>query len=190
MIGIIEILQREHRNIEKLLDVIEQELGVFDRGEHPDYEVLGAVIDYFRHYPDTCHHPKEDLIYEKFKSRDPAQAKLVANLRAEHREGAARLRRAAHAIDNVLNDQDLLRDTVDRIVRDFVDGERKHIALEEREVFPAIVKALKAADWAEIALTLADRYGVPSQPAFEARFSALCRNILDLEKAAAADRQA
>lgn len=189
MIGIIEVLQREHRNIEKLLDVIEQELGVFDRGEHPDYEILGAAIDYFRNYPDTCHHPKEDLIYEKFKSRDPARAELVANLRAEHREGAARLRRAAHAIENVLNDQDLLRETVDRIVRDFVNGERKHIALEEREVFPAIVRALKSADWAEIALTLADRYGVPSQPLFEAQFSALSRNILDLEKAAAADRR-
>jgi|SRR5271169_4236891 hemerythrin-like domain-containing protein len=190
MIEIIEILQQEHRNIEKLLDVIEQELSVFDRGEHPDYEVLGAVIDYFKNYPDTCHHPKEDVIYEKFKSRDPTRAAAMADLQAEHREGAARLRRVAHAIENVLNDQDLLRETVDRIIRDFVDGERKHIALEELEVFPAIVAVLQPADWADIALTLADRYGAPSRPDFEEQFSTLRRSILDLEKAAAADRRA
>jgi hemerythrin-like domain-containing protein len=44
MIEIIEILRQEHRNLEKLLGVMEQELGVFDRGDGPDYEVLGAII--------------------------------------------------------------------------------------------------------------------------------------------------
>ncbi|MGB8068661.1 MAG: hemerythrin domain-containing protein, partial [Pseudolabrys sp.] len=44
MIEIIEILRQEHRNLEKLLRVMEQELRVFDRGECPDYEVFGAII--------------------------------------------------------------------------------------------------------------------------------------------------
>jgi hypothetical protein len=42
-----------------------------------------------------------------------------------------RLRRVAQAIESVLNDQELLRESVDRIVRDFIDNERKHIALEK-----------------------------------------------------------
>jgi len=189
MIEIIEILRQEHRNIEKLLDVLEQELSVFDRGEHPDYDVFGAVIEYFKNYPDTCHHPKEDVIYEKFKQRDPARAAQVADLQAEHREGAARLQRVAQAIEQVLNDQDLLREAVDHIVRDFIAGERKHIALEEQEVFPAIVTALQPADWADIALTLADRYDSPAEPDVEEQFSTLRRNILNLEKIAAAERR-
>jgi hemerythrin-like domain-containing protein len=45
---------------------MEQELSVFDRGERPDYEVFAAVIEFFKKYPDSCHHPKEDIIYEKF----------------------------------------------------------------------------------------------------------------------------
>ena len=40
MVEIIEILRWEHRNIEKLLSVLEQELGVFARAERPDYEVI------------------------------------------------------------------------------------------------------------------------------------------------------
>jgi hypothetical protein len=44
MVEIIEILRQEHRNLEKLLRVMEQELSVFDRGERPDYEVFGAII--------------------------------------------------------------------------------------------------------------------------------------------------
>ena len=71
MVEIIEMLLQEHRDIEKLLDVVEKELNVFDRGERPDYEVINAVIDFFQKYPDSCHHPKEDIIYEKFKTRAP-----------------------------------------------------------------------------------------------------------------------
>ena len=69
MVEIIEILRQEHRNIEKLLNALEQELNVFARAERPDYEVIQAIIEYFKQYPDTCHHPKEDIIYEKFNSR-------------------------------------------------------------------------------------------------------------------------
>jgi len=48
MVEIIEILREEHRNIEKLLRVMEEELSVFDRGERPDYEVFGAIIEFFK----------------------------------------------------------------------------------------------------------------------------------------------
>ncbi len=188
MVEIIEILRQEHRNIEKLLRVMEQELSVFDRGERPDYEVFGAVIEFFKRYPDSCHHPKEDIIYEKFKACAPDRAATISDLEAEHREDAARLRRVAQAIDAVLNDQELLRDDVDRIVRDFIDNERKHIALEDEVVFPAILDALQPADWADIAMTLADRYGPPSEADFEEQFSTARRNILELEEAAAARR--
>jgi hemerythrin-like domain-containing protein len=188
MVEIIEILHQEHRNIEKLLRAMEQELSVFDRGERPDYEVFGAIIEFFKKYPDACHHPKEDIIYEKFKARDPGRATLIPDLEAEHREGAVRLHRVVQAIENVLNDQELLRESVDRIVRDFIDNERKHIALEEEVVFPAIVDTLQPGDWADVALTLADRYGPPSAADFEEQFNMLRRNILELERAAIARR--
>jgi hemerythrin-like domain-containing protein len=147
------------------------------RFERPDYEVFGAVIEFFKKYPDTRHHPKEDIIYEKFKTRDPDRAASIADLQAEHREGAVRLRRVAQAIDAVLNDQEVLRESVDRIVRDFIDDERRHIALEDEVVFPAVV-----------ALKIADRYGAPSQADFEEQFSSLRRNILELEEAAVTRR--
>jgi hemerythrin-like domain-containing protein len=188
VVEIIEILRQEHRNIEKLLDVMEQELNVFNQGERPDYEVFGAVIEFFKNYPDSCHHPKEDIIYQKFKARSPGRAASIADLEAEHREGALRLRRVAQAIDSVLNDQELLRESVDRIIRNFIDNERRHIALEDEVVFPAIVDTLQPGDWADIALALADRYGPPSEADFEEQFSTLRRNILELEEAASARR--
>jgi hemerythrin-like domain-containing protein len=186
--AIIEDLRQEHRNIEKLLRVLERELSVFDRGDRPDYEVVLAVIDYFKDYPDTCHHPKEDIIIGKFRARDPVAAAAVGDLEAEHREGAKRLRRVAQAVERVLSDQDVLRQTISDIIRDFINHERLHMAREERVVFPAMLNTLWPEDWADIALQLADRYGPLSRPDFEEKFSTLRRNILEMEEEAEAER--
>jgi hemerythrin-like domain-containing protein len=179
---VIEILRQEHRNIEKLLRVLERELNVFDRGERPDYEIVLAVIDYFKDYPDSCHHPKEDMIFERLKLRDPAAAETVGNLEAEHQEGSRRLRRVGQIVEAVLNDEDLMRHVVYDTMHDFVDHERRHMAMEERLVFPAALEALRSADWAEIALKLADRHDPLSQPNLEEKFNTLRRKILELEE--------
>jgi hemerythrin-like domain-containing protein len=185
---LIEILRQEHRNIEKLLRVLDRELSVFDRGGRPDYEIVIAAIDYFKDYPDTCHHPKEDFIFERIKARDAAAAASIGDLEAEHQEGAKRLRRVAQTIEAILNDQDLVRNTVSNIIHEFIDRERLHMMMEERIVFPAALKALRPSDWAEIALKLADREDPLSQPGLEERFSTLRRKILELEDEAEAAR--
>ena len=91
MTYVVEVL-RQHRNIGKLLRVLERELSVFDRGDRPNYEAVLGVIDYFKDYPNSCHHPKEDIIFEKLKSRDPVTAANIGDLRAEHEGEARRLR--------------------------------------------------------------------------------------------------
>ena len=163
MTDIVEVLRQEHCNIEKLLRVLERELSVFDRGDRPDYEVIRAVIDYFKDYPDSCHHPKEDMIFEKLKARDHLRAAMVGDLDARHLEGANRLRRVGEAVECVLGDQDLLRQTIHDIISDFVTQERQHMAMEERVLFPAALDVLRPNDWTEIGLKLVDQR--PVRPA-------------------------
>src|SRR6516165_5902643 len=124
---IIELLTKEHRNLERLLTILEHELEVFDRGGRPDYEVIRAIISYFEVYPEEFHHPQEDLVFAKLKMRDPAAAASVGDLASEHKKGADRLRRVGRAIDAVLSDREMLRQTVDAIIRDFIEHERHHI---------------------------------------------------------------
>ena len=131
---IIDSLRQEHRNIETLLLVLEKELSLFVRGERPDYEVIRAVISYFEVYPDAYHHPQEDIVFKKLIVRDPAEAANIGDLAAEHRSGAERLRRVARAVENVLMDREVLRQSVDDIIRDFIERERRHIAMEERVI--------------------------------------------------------
>ena len=127
-------------------------------------------------------------IRREITARDHVAAATIGDLEAEHQEGAKRLRRVAQAVERVLSDQDLLRQNVDNVIRDFIDQERQHMAMEERVVFPAALNALRPKDWADIALKLADRYDPFYQPGFEEKFNKLRRNILEMEEEAEAER--
>jgi hemerythrin-like domain-containing protein len=187
---IIERLSQEHLNIEKLLAILERELEVFDRGDRPDYEVIRAVISYFEVYPEVYHHPQEDLVFAKLRTRNPVAAAKVGDLAREHKKGAERLRRVAYAIENVLADGEVLRQTVDTIVRDFIAHERHHMMMEDRDFFPAALQALKPQDWAEIASAVTGRKDDPLfSDVTEERFDALRAHILRLEQEAEAERK-
>jgi len=187
MTEILDILREEHRNIEKLLLVLERELGVFNRAERPDYHVVQSVIEYFQDYPECCHHPKEDMIFEKLKACDPKAAASVGDLEAEHVKGSERLRRVARTVESILAGREILRQTVDEILRDFIDHERQHMAMEERGFFPAAVEALRPQDWAEIYTRLIARMD-PLNTALEDKYRLLRQLILQWEQEAETER--
>ena len=188
MSNIIQILLEEHRNIDKLLLVLEHELEVFDRSEEPDYEILQAVIQYFQDYPESCHHPKEDMVFEKLKLRDPAASKRIGDVEAEHHVEADRLRRFAQAVEDVLAGRELPRQSFHNVMLDFIEHQRQHMDKEERLLFPAAVKALQPEDWTEIEQQLNNRKDPLFDGVIEKKFRALQQTILRWEQETQASR--
>ena len=178
MSNIIQILLEEHRNIDKLLLVLEHELEVFDRSEEPDYEILQAVIQYFQDYPERCHHPKEDMVFEKLKVRDPAAANRIGDVEAEHQVETKRLRRLVEAVEEILAGREFLRQTFHDVVHDFIEHQRQHMDKEERLLFPAAVQGLRPDDWAELDARLNDQKDPLFNGVIETKFQALQRTIL------------
>jgi len=129
MARMIELLRAEHRDIEQLLNVLEGELEVFERRERPDYEVIQTIISYFQDYPDCCHHPKEDMIFDKLKARDSPKAKGIGDVEAEHRQETERLDRVARIVRNVLLDREIARSNG----RKMSVSSRSHFAMGPRE---------------------------------------------------------
>jgi hemerythrin-like domain-containing protein len=181
---IIDALLEEHENIEKLLSVLEHELALFDHSERPDYDVLRSIIQYFEDYPQSCHHPKEDMIFRKLRMRDPAAAAAFGELETDHAGEMRRLQRFAGAVNAVLADQELLRESFHQAVHDFIRSQREHLKKEETLLFPAALKALRAEDWAEID----GRIAAKKDPLFDGevaeKFHSLERTILRWEQEA------
>ena len=178
MARMIELLRAEHRDIEQLLNVLEGELEVFERRERPDYEVIQTIISYFQDYSDCCHHPKEDMIFDKLKARDSPTANGIGDVEAEHRQETERLDRVARIVRNVLLDREIARQTFSEVMRDFIDQQRVHMAMEERTLFPVAENALRPEDWREIDVKWNDKTESLFNVAMEERCQSLRDRIL------------
>ena len=98
------------------------------------------------------------------------------------------MRRVAQAVDGILADREMLRQNVDNIVRDFIEHERRHIMMEDRDFFPAALKALEPQDWTEIASAVTSHKDPLFSDVVEERFDALRAHIVRLEQEAEAER--
>jgi hemerythrin-like domain-containing protein len=130
----------------------------------------------------------DDVIFAKLKARDPAAAASVGDLETEHQKGAERLRLVARAVGSVLSEQEVLRQRIDDIIRDFIQSERRHMEMEERVLFPAAASALWAEDWADIDEIL--RKHPSLDRASEEKFNSLRHCIQQWEQESASGRYA
>lgn len=150
MSKVIETLRQDHRNLSQLLDLIDRQLAIFDRGERPDYEILESAIEYCLNYPDLKHHPLEDLVFRRLQDKGIELEPPADRLLLEHESLGALTRRVAGAVNNILQEAEMPRDAFVKTMRDFLTFYRDHIRKEERHFFPAALRELGEQDWTEI----------------------------------------
>jgi hemerythrin-like domain-containing protein len=178
MPSLLSDLLDEHRSIAEVLGCLDHQTKIFESGEQPDYDVVLAAIDYFEEFPQQFHHPKEDLIYQRLCARSTQAAADVGDLAKAHEQLRAHFVKFSAAIREVLVEGELPRDSVAGWVHDFIDRQRRHMAMEEAIFFPAAESALTAQDWQELAMA-APKDADPlrgSEP--DARFKAFHRHIV------------
>ena len=182
MAEVLNQLQLEHRNANRLLKVLEQQLAIFDEAGRPDYDVLSGIADYFTSFPDRYHHPKEDLIFRKLCERDPTAIKTVGDLEAEHEKIAELALRFREAVTNVMSEAEMPRSAFDAVLRQFIVEQRSHMEMEGERFFPRAIARLTEEDWAEIDAQVKQ----PDDPLFGAEvakeFETLRDDILRWEK--------
>lgn len=146
----IECIRDEHRTMARLLDLLETQIDLFEQTHRPDFELIQEIIDYFRTFPDLYHHPKEDLIYRVLKQRDPEVVAGFGDLEAQHEQVSERLHKFTRAVVKVMLDAEMPRHVFVELARDFVSGERKHMAGEEAVFIPAALAVLTDDDWKDV----------------------------------------
>lgn len=148
--SVIEQLRLDHRNMSRLLGLLRGELEGSRAGDTLDFDLLGSVMEYTLHYPDLCHHPKEDLIYRRMQLRDPTSAARVGDLLREHAHLGDLTRQFAAALRNREHDVEMPRIWFEKLMENYIAANQRHIAEEERVFFPLAMVSLSDADWDEI----------------------------------------
>lgn len=189
MSATIDKLRDEHRNMARLLTLLNREILAFSNGDNADFELVDSILEYNLHFPDACHHPKEDVVYARLCERDPEAAKAVGNLAGEHEELHALTARLASAVENVLRDRELPRDWFSEVAGEYLRFLRRHMQMEEVVFFPAAERILTEEDWTHVD----EQVFSGTDPVFDdqadQRYESLRRAIMSSEQDADAPTQ-
>ncbi|MGV6827734.1 MAG: hemerythrin domain-containing protein [bacterium] len=177
---LFEHLHRDHRNLSKLLRLLDDCVSLMERDEDPDYELMSDVIEYISTYPEAFHHPREDILYTFAVERDPAIRDDIDSILEQH----VSLSKTTHVIreqlEAILNDAMVDRPKLIKLLRDFIDQQREHIRFEEAEVFPRIRAHLTTQDMESLDEQLPSRDDPLFGEKVETRFDSLYHQILTL----------
>jgi hemerythrin-like domain-containing protein len=182
VVTVIYILREEHRNIARLLNALEHQIEIFARAGAPDYDVIRGIAEYFLDYPDRCHHPKEDVVFDRLCARFPRDAAEVGDLATEHRKTAESARRFRDTVYALLDNAEIARETVVNAARGFIEGERRHMAMEEERFFPLAEARLTPEDWLRIESDLVTGRDPLFGDRVEAEFEGLRKRLLAWEE--------
>ena len=145
---IITSLHEDHVNVAQIARLAKAELSRLEAGDAADYSLLEDIMCYVTGYPDTHHHPTEDIVFERLKERVPNAAEDVDALLAEHEELIARGRRFLEAIRAIEEEAFVLRADLVSRGHDYLSMLERHMDAEEGNLFPRARKELTEEDWA------------------------------------------
>ena len=129
-------LRQDHRNMAILLNLLQQEVDhVAHENESADFELMQDIMRYMTVYPDTTHHPKEDLIYAGMREKRPDLAQGLEAVEGDHRDIADFSQRLLADIKAVVAGTYVTRERVISDAKEYVNRLRKHMAWEEGDLF-------------------------------------------------------
>lgn len=85
-------LMIEHRLIERMIIIVEEQTAHFRQTGEVDLVFLDSLIDFIRFYADKVHHGKEeDILFAELRKKDitPAHKAVMEELLQEHRSARA-----------------------------------------------------------------------------------------------------
>jgi len=178
----VQTIWLEHVNISSVLACLRYLSDEIAAGRwQPDFQLLSDILDYMAEFPDQMHHPKEEqYLLKALRARRPESEGMLEKVHEEHVEGArmlAELRTKLHAYED---DPQGNAEAFVQAAHAYVAFERRHMALEERELLPLAMRSLKREDWQSIDAAFADNEDPLFGTERRAQFERLFQHILDL----------
>ncbi len=99
--SVTEVLKREHRVIERMLNILKVISHRLETGEDVNIETLRGALDFVRMFADRCHHGKEeDILFRTLEGRGVLrEGGPIGMMLIEHDEGRKYVRGMAEALE-------------------------------------------------------------------------------------------
>ena len=177
---IISRLQEEHRNLEKLVGLLDR---FSTRQNSPGFGDIALLVDTFSYltcFPDVRHHPVEDRIVDRMHARNLLSPGLKEEIERQHRVLAKQGADLMRDLESAAREESTTWPAVALSARLYAERLRHNMAVEEMALFPLAETGLSMEDWDGISELFVQE---PVDPLFvsqtEKRFSDLRKVIAE-----------
>jgi hemerythrin-like domain-containing protein len=177
--GVIDRLVGEHRNLERLVRLLDRQPALVADPGAPNIALLVDAIFYLTRFPDVAHHALEDRIAERLRRTGGLSADLANEIEAQHATLAQQGHDLLRDLESAARGESMPADFLPANLRLYAERLRHNMAVEELTLFPAAVRHLAAGDWDAIGEPPLEHAPDPLfQPTAEERFADLRRVIM------------
>ena len=146
MTKLYQQLREDHRNLVRVLDVLERQVALYDSREsqntqEPDISLILDIMDYIQHYPDRFHHPLEEASFDYLGQHGLGDKAAMQTIRAEHETLAASASKLRTLLNSIRIGEPVALTRLHDALDHFHNQQLAHLKYEERTVFRDI-KAL------------------------------------------------
>lgn len=151
----LDEVRGDHRNMSVLLALLQRDLESLREATESlvDVQRVADIVDYFAHYPDQVHHPREETIFAVFGEHHEASPQLeiaLARVREQH-DSLPKATAALHAMLVAATHEALIpRAELVARLEDYIARQIEHLELEDRLVFPELAEKMSDQDWQEV----------------------------------------
>jgi hemerythrin-like domain-containing protein len=131
-------LMIEHRLIERMIDVMKEELVLIEREKKVDPEFIEMAVDFIRTYADRCHHGKEeDILFRDLgvKILTDDHRRTMEELAEEHKWGRRVTARLVEANARYVQGNKEALSAIMDCIKTLIEFYPKHIEKEDRHFF-------------------------------------------------------
>ncbi|MBN2155443.1 MAG: hemerythrin domain-containing protein [Candidatus Lokiarchaeota archaeon] len=136
-------LMIEHRLIERMIDILEDELRQIKKSKKVNPILIENAVDFIRTYADQTHHGKEeDILFRELKKKKilPEHEEIMFELIEEHKIGRKITGELVKANEEYRQGKIETLDTIMEKLSFLVDFYPKHIEKEDKHFFIPIMK--------------------------------------------------
>lgn len=172
----LQVIKQEHRNLFRVVNVLDQMMRHMTDGTPVDFGFFSEVLSYIETFTDVYHHPKEDrYLFKALLNRDPSAQAIIEELELEHVNCPASLERLQEKLATwqaaPLDPE--AREGFRQGVADYLRFQTKHLQKEEGVVIPLAQRALLPEDWEAIDVAFRDN----ADPVFGPQARAEARSL-------------
>jgi hemerythrin-like domain-containing protein len=144
--NLTEILEAEHRVIEKVVAAARELNTRFEAGQKPDVDLLRRIVDFMRVYADQCHHGKEEQLLFPALGRlgVPVEGCPLGALTGEHIRGRSLVASLAEGTDLLAAGDEQGLEKIKKGLSGIVSLYPNHIWKEDFLLFPMTNKVMGA----------------------------------------------